>query len=413
MRISIALLTIGSLLMVHCTDQTPEGEVKDQELYERAVEIARSTIILDGHIDVPYRLLEEMEDISKATEDGDFDYPRAREGGLDAPFMSIYIPARFQETPGASKAHAEKLIAMMDSIIAANPDKFAHAGTPEDVRENFDKGLISMPYGMENGSGLEDDLANVEYFYNKGIRYITLTHAKMNRICDSSYDPNKGWNGLSPFGEKVVAEMNRAGIMVDISHVSDSAFYQVLRKTEVPPICSHSSCRHFTPGWERNVSDGMLRALAEKGGVIQINFGSAFLTREANRYSDGFWEHREQFMADHGITDDDHPRVREEMRRYREANPYPYASVEDVADHIDHAVEVAGIDHVGLGSDFDGVGDSLPTGLKSVAAYPNLIYHLLKRGYSDEDIEKILSGNVLRVWQQTLDYARRAAQASH
>ncbi|MFQ5640195.1 MAG: dipeptidase [bacterium] len=395
-------------LLLNCGERqdnltVPEGY--DAELYQRAVEIAHSTIIIDGHVDVPYRLNEEMEDISDSTAKGDFDYPRARSGGFDVPFMSIYIPAEYQKTPGLSKRHAEKLIAMMDSVIIANPDKFALSGNPDEVRKNFGKGLVSFSYGMENGSGIEDDLANVEHFYNKGIRYITLTHSKKNLICDSSYDPEKGWNGLSDFGRQVVAEMNRLGIMVDISHVSDSTFYQVLRLSRVPVVCSHSSCRVFTPGWERNVDDDMLKALAKNGGVIQINFGSAFLTAEANAYSNLYYGHRSEFMATNSIAEAEDPQVTAEMDKYREEHPYPYASVEDVADHIDHVVKIAGIDHVGLGSDFDGVGDSLPTGLKSVADYPNIVYHLLQRGYSETDIEKILSGNVLRVWQAVTDFA--------
>ncbi|MFQ5825448.1 MAG: dipeptidase, partial [bacterium] len=324
----------------------------DAKIYTKALNIAKSTIILDGHIDVPYRLLEEFEDITQSIAKGDFDYPRAKQGGLDAPFMSIYIPARFQKTPGVSKKHADKLIAMMDSVIAANPNKFAKALTPQEVRRNFEKGLISLPYGMENGSAIEDDLANIEYFYNKGIRYITLTHSKKNLICDSSYDSDKGWNGLSPFGRKVVEEMNRVGVIVDISHVSDSTFYQVLRYTKVPPICSHSSCRYFTPGWERNVDDNMLKALAKKGGVLQINFGSAFLTHKANQYSDKYWSYRGDFMTKHGITDDNDPRVKTEMKKYKEKNPYPYSTINDVVAHIDHVVKIVGIDHVGLGSDF-------------------------------------------------------------
>ena len=264
---------------------------------------------------------------------------------------------------------------------------------------------FSMPYGMENGAPIEDDLANVAYFHDKGVRYITLTHSKMNQICDSSYDPHKGWNGLSPFGREVVAEMNRTGIMVDISHVSDSTFYQVLRLSKVPVICSHSSLRHFTPGWERNVSDDMLKHLAENGGVIQINFGSAFLSQKANEYDLARREHRTKFMKDNNITDNDDPRVQAEMETFRDGSPYPYASADDVADHIDRVAELVGIDHVGIGSDFDGVGDSLPTDLKSVADYPTLVYKLLKRGYSDADIKKVLGENVLRVWQKVTDYA--------
>lgn len=407
MRFRIMLLT----LLVACTssnniENVPEGY--DTEVYAKAVELAHKYIILDGHIDVPYRLEEEMQDISQATAKGDFDYPRAKQGGLDAAFMSIYIPARFQKTTGASKEVAENLIAMTDSIIAANPDKFAHAGTPDEVRHNFDKGLVSLPYGMENGSAMEDDVANVAFFFNKGIRYVTLTHGKKNLICDSSYDPEKGWNGLSPFGKKVVAEMNRVGIMVDISHVSDSTFYQVLRLTKVPAICSHSSVRAFTPDWERNVDDDMLHALAKNGGVIQINFGSSFLSQAANEQGTEFREYRATFMADHGITKGSDPRVEAEMEHYKKEHPLPYADVETVIDHIDHVVKLVGVNHVGLGSDFDGVGDSLPIHLKSVADYPNIVYHLLKRGYAEEDIRKILGENVLRVWQKVTEYATAA-----
>lgn len=382
----------------------PEGY--DRDVYEKALQIAQATIILDGHVDIPYRLEREMVDISQATKGGDFDFPRAKQGGLNVPFISIFIAAKFQEMTGEPKKTADKWIAIMDSIIAANPDKFTKAGTPTDVEVNFAKGLMSFPYGMENGAGIEDDLDNVEHFFNKGIRYITLTHSKKNLICDSSYDPdNQDWNGLSPFGRQVVAEMNRLGIMVDISHVSDSTFYQVCRMSKVPVICSHSSMRHFTPGLERNVDDDMLRALAKNGGVIQINFGSAFLLGSTNAHSAKRRDHRNKFMKENDIVDRWDERVIEELQRYNNEHPYPYATIETVVNHIDRAVEVAGINHVGLGSDFDGVGDSLPIGLKSVADYPNLVYHMLKRGYSEEDIRKVLSGNVLRVWQKVTEYA--------
>ncbi|MFQ5603587.1 MAG: dipeptidase [bacterium] len=398
LSISLLILAIG------CQSSSTTNQ-DETSLQKKAQQLARSTIILDGHVDVPYRLNAKMTDISNATETGDFDYPRAKTGGLDAPFMSIYIPAAYQNTAGKSKSHADKLIAIMDSVIAANPDKFARANTPSEIRANFSAGLISFPYGMENGSAVEDDLSNVAYFFEKGIRYITLTHSKKNLICDSSFDSDKSWNGLSPYGKQVVKEMNRLGILIDISHVSDSTFYQVLRLSKAPVICSHSSCRHFTPGYERNVDDDMLKALAKNGGVIQINFGSSFLTAEANKYDVQKYGYIQKIMADEGIANFNHPQIEAEMKKYQEEKPYPYASVEDVVDHIDHVVEVAGIDYVGLGSDFDGVGDTLPTDLKSVADYPNIIYHLLKRGYSEQDIEKILSRNVLRVWQQVKDYS--------
>lgn len=401
----ILLMAFLTLFSCEKTSNAPEGY--DPATYAKAEKIAHADIIVDTHIDVPEQLLQKMEDIGQSTIEGELDYPRAKKGGLDAPFMSIYIPAKYQKTPGASKKHAEHLIAMMDSIITKNPDKFAHAYSAKQVEDNFKKGLISMPYGMENGSGFEDDLANVDYFYKKGIRYATLTHSKMNLICDSSYDDNKGWNGLSPFGRNVVSEMNRVGIMVDISHVSDSTFYQVLRLSKAPVICSHSSLRHFTPGFERNVSDDMLQKLAEKGGVLQMNFGSSFLTAEANKYSDKYYAHQESFMKENGIDDDNDPKLKEEMDRYEKESPFPYATVENVADHIEYAAKLVGIDHVGLGSDFDGLGDTLPKDLKSVADYPKLIYVLLKRGYSEKDIQKVLGGNILRVWKAVEDFAAK------
>jgi membrane dipeptidase len=196
-----------------------------------------------------------------------------------------------------------------------------------------------------------------------------------------------------------VAEMNRLGIMIDISHVSDSTFYQVMRLTKAPVIASHSSCRYFTPGWERNISDEMIKLLAENDGVIQINFGSSFLKDDIRVKSDSAWNHVINYLKENNLSMDD-PEAREYADKYWAANKPGYADVTDVADHIDHVVKLAGIDHVGIGSDFDGVGDSLPTGLKDVSYYPNLIYELLKRGYSEEDIQKICSGNILRVWKQ-------------
>ena len=190
-----------------------------------------------------------MLDVSVRTPDGNFDYPRAKSGGLDAPFMSIYIPAANQAIPGASKALADTFIAMTERIAATFPDKFAMSYSPADVRANFTKGLISLPMGMENGAGIEDDLANVAYFHRRGIRYITLTHGKDNLIGDASYDTTATHGGLSDYGAKVVAEMNRLGIMVDLSHVSDNTFRDALAVTKVPVIASHSSVRKFTPGF--------------------------------------------------------------------------------------------------------------------------------------------------------------------
>ena len=380
----------------------------DRQLAALADELAHKYIITDGHVDLPFRLkiqnfrlTRELIGIPIETDQGDFDYVRAKKGGLDAPFMSIFVPASYQ-TEGGAKEFADSLIDMIQSIATAYPDKFQIATTPDEVRAQFKKGLISLPMGMENGAPIEDDLANVAYFRKRGISYITLTHAKDNQICDSSYDTTRTWNGLSPFGREVVREMNRTGIMVDISHVTDSTFFQVLEITDVPVIASHSSCRVFTPGFERNMNDDQLRALAKNGGVIQINFGSSFLDGELDKYND---EKRVELrnLLNEKQLDEKSEEGKQFIEQFRKENPKLYATVQKVADHIDHAVQVAGIDHVGLGSDYDGVGDSLPTGLKDVSQFPNLIFELLKRGYSEEDIEKICYKNVFRVWEQVLE----------
>jgi membrane dipeptidase len=365
---------------------------------EEALRLARETIIIDGHIDVPYRLKHKMEDVSVRTESGQFDFVRAKEGGLDAAFMSIFTPPRMEEE-GTSKALADTLVDLVESLADASPDKFAVAASPDDVEKNFESGLISLCLGMENGSPIEGDLDNLRHFFDRGVRYITLAHGKDNHICDSSYDTTHTWQGLSDFGREVVSEMNRLGIMIDVSHVTDDAFYQIADISTAPVIASHSSCRHFTPGFERNMSDDMIKRLAKNGGVIQINFGSTFVSEAAYRWWKQFDEDRDAYLDEHGFESgsDEAQAFREQ---YREANSFPYAGVSDVADHIDHVVELAGIDHVGLGSDFDGLGDSLPIGLKDVSMYPNLIQELLDRGYSEEDIKKIACRNVFRVWHE-------------
>ncbi|MFM7859078.1 MAG: dipeptidase [Flammeovirgaceae bacterium] len=293
---------------------------------------------------------------------------------------------------------------MINTIANEIPDKFVRANSTAEVEAAFKTGKIALPLGMENGAPVGDDLANVKYFYDRGIRYITLTHGKDNQICDSSYDTTRTWNGLSPFGKNVVAEMNKVGIMVDISHVSDSTFYQVMKLSKVPCIASHSSCRAFTPGFIRNMSDDMIKLLGQKEGVIQINFGSTFLdstVRHANEQN----RKKLQSLLDEKQLNSTDSLAKPIIEQFQKDNPSLYADVETVANHIDHVVKVAGIDHVGLGSDFDGVGDSLPTGLKDVSQYPNLIYVLLKRGYTESDIEKICYKNVWRVWNAVEKYA--------
>jgi len=394
----LSCVVLLAVLVSACNQPTESVSAPD------AKTIATNSIIIDTHVDVPYRLESSPADISKPTESGDFDYPRAVSGGLNAPFMSIYTPAEL-EALGTSKEVADKLIDMVEGFVEQWPDKFAIARSPAEIRSHFETGIMSLPLGMENGSPIDGDLANLQYFFDRGIRYITPAHGLSNHISDSSYDTNRQWNGLSEFGIEVIKEMNRLGVMVDVSHVSDDAFWQIMEVSTAPAIASHSSARHFTPGFERNMSDEMIKALAANGGVIQINFGSTFLTAEAREYSTARNEAGEVYAAEHPeLSEVDMYRVYPAIYE-AEHGLLPFASVDDVIDHIDHVVSLTSVDHVGIGSDFDGVGDSLPVGLKDVAAYPNLIQGLLDRGYSEEDIQKILGENLIRVWQAVEDYA--------
>ncbi len=366
---------------------------------EHAKQIAKQALLIDTHIDVPYRIAEKWDDVSQATDGGDFDYPRAVKGGLNAPFMSIYIPANLEkEGKGKSYQLANQLIDSMEALAQRAPDKFAMAYSTADVEKQFNAGKISIAMGMENGSPIEGDLNNLHHFYKRGIRYITLAHSQSNHISDSSYDLRRQWKGLSPFGKELVVEMNKVGVLVDVSHISDEAFYQVMELSKVPVVASHSSLRKYTPGFERNMNDDMLKALAKNGGVIQINFGSSFVTSKAN----GWYDKRDEAQKEAEASGTSKVDFR---AAYLKKNPFPFASLEQVLDHIDHVVKVIGIDHVGIGSDFDGVGDSLPVGLKDVSMYPNLIQGLLDRGYDDNQIKQILGGNTMRVWKVAERYA--------
>ena len=394
-------------MITSCTQKKEAPVEKDNTAL--AIELSKKFIITDGHVDLPYRLkgdgymgVEEMLDL-RNSDVGDMDFSRAKLGGLDAPFMSIYIPAKLQKT-GGSKELADSLIDMVGKIANDFPEHFALANTPAEVSKNFKNGIVSLPMGMENGSAIEDKIENVKYFFDRGIRYVTLTHSKDNLICDSSYDTTRTWNGLSKYGVEVVKEMNKVGIMVDISHVSDSTFYQVMAMTDIPCIASHSSCRKFTPEFERNMSNDMIKLLGQKGGVIQINFGSTFLAKE----SQDKWKKLGEVVkamkeTNPDLTDSTATAFRDQWLIDNDA----FANVSTVADHIDHVVSIAGIDHVGFGSDYDGVGNSLPVGLKDVSGFPNLIKELLDRGYSEGDIEKICYKNVFRVWNKVLEVAEK------
>jgi membrane dipeptidase len=339
----------------------------DEELMAHAKQLARDLIIVDGHIDLPYLLTEKKYvvgvhsiDTIVSTGKGEFDYTRAVEGGLDAPFMSIYIPLSYQDKPDMGKGLADSLINSVEGIARLLPDKFALAKSPDEIEKNAREGKISLPMGMENGAPVGNSLDNLQYFYDRGIRYITLTHNKDNQICDSSRDTTATWGGLSPFGEDVVAKMNDLGIMVDISHVADSTFYDVMKVTKAPAIASHSSCRAIAPGVARDMTDDMIKKLGENGGVVMINYYTAFIDTAVVNNN----KRLSALLKEKGLKESD-SLARPVIEQFEREHPVT-TSVEKVADHIDNVVRIAGIDHVGIGSDFDGVDGNLPIGLEDV-----------------------------------------------
>jgi membrane dipeptidase len=403
MKIKAALLLFCAIAL-GCSEKKPVDRMNDEELKAYADKLAHEYIIADSHVDFPERLKGNKIVLNEATKsivlsdsEGEFDYERSKKGGLNSPFMSIYIPSSYQKQNDMGKAFADSLINNVLAIASLFPDKFALANTPSEVEANFKAGKISLPMGMENGAPIGNDLANIKYFYDRGIRYITLTHSKDNQICDSSGDTTRTWNGLSPFGREVVSEMNRIGIMVDISHVDDTTFYQVMKLTKAPCIASHSSCRAFAPTVRRDMTDDMIKALGKNNGVMMINFYNAFLDSAVVNQNVKNKKKLRALLDAKGLHDGD-AEAKPIIEQFAKDNPSLKSDVEMVANHIDHAVKLAGIDHVGIGSDYDGVEGETPTGLEDVSKYPNLIYVLLKRGYTEEDIAKICYKNVWRVW---------------
>jgi membrane dipeptidase len=394
---------VALALLLSCSSKKQIEQLNDTELHQLADQLAHKFLIIDGHVDFPERLkdlkkviTEETKSIAISDTGGEFDYERAKKGGLTAPFMSIYIPSSYQKQNDMGKVLADSLIDKVRAIATLLPDKFALVTSTADLKKNFEAGLISLPMGMENGAPFGNDLKNVKYFYDRGIRYTTLTHSKNNQICDSSGDSAK-WNGLSPFGKEVVKEMNRVGIMVDISHVDDSTFYQVMKLTNVPCIASHSSCRAFAPTVRRDMTDDMIKLMGKNNGVILVNFYNAFLDSSVVNHNKKLKEVLEKLLEERRLSLKD-TAAQKFIKEFYTQNPLKRTDIEMVANHIDHIKSLAGIDHVGFGSDFDGVDGQTPTGLEDASKYPDLIYSLLKRGYTEEDIEKICYKNALRVW---------------
>lgn len=365
-----------------------------------AQKLAHDAVIVDTHIDAPGVLRDHWADLGKASAKFEFDYPRARQGGLDVAFMSIYTSAK-QDDDGSAWQVANEMIDSVEALAARNPDKFALLRSPKDVERLRKGGRVLLPLGMENGAPIGDDLSQLQFFFDRGVRYITLAHSAANRIADSSYGIERKWHGLSPFGEQVVAEMNRLGIMVDVSHISDESARATIAASRVPVIASHSAFRHFTPDFERNISDELAKAVADKGGVVQIPFGIAFVNPKSAADTQAHFRAINEFnKRNEALKAAGKPLESKDAFEdaWEKAHPAPPTKIEAVLDQVDYAVKLIGVDHVGIGSDFDGVSGELPDGLRTVADYPNLIAGLQARGYKDDDIRKILGGNLLRAW---------------
>lgn len=395
------LVIWGLVTIIVMTSSCRNSPAKDPDLKLRqeAERISRTSLILDSHIDWPDFVLADTEDISMQTSLGDFDLVRARKGGLDAVLSVAYISPDLDT--GTGRLMVDSMLKIIRHYPDTYPEKFAVSNTPAEVRGNFAKHLFSLVPCLENGSPVGDDLQYLQYLKDQGIAYITLCHSKTNQICDSNFDPERKWNGLSPLGSELIREMNRLGIMVDISHSSDSTVVQALRISEAPVIASHSSCRHFVPGFERNLPDDLIRAIAEKNGVIMVNFCTQFLDSVCLRNT----EEIQQILESRNLNYDS-KEGNDLIMEFAKTNRLVCDS-RQLVDHIEHIIKVAGIDYVGLGSDFDGIGPLKPADIPDVSGYPVIIYELLKRGYPEDDIVKILSGNFLRVWEEAQKAAGR------
>jgi len=362
--------------------------------HARAI-LARA-IVVDTHDDTPQRMLWEHFDLAHRDTAGNIDIPRMRDGNLNAIFMSIWTPGTIPVTDAVKRAL--QMIDLVREQAKKHPADLMLATTVADVRRARKENKIAVLMGMEGGHMINDDLGLLRRYAALGVRYLTLTHSVNDDWADSSTD-KPAHNGLTPFGRKVVNELNRLGVMVDISHVSDKTFYDALEVTRAPVIASHSSCRELCSA-PRNMNDAMLRALAKNGGVVQINFHIGFLSQEYADASKSAPADSKAAIAamEQQCGEDEACKVLGYQRLSDEATAkgqLPAVNWQRIVDHIDHAVKVAGIDHVGLGSDFDGA--IMPRGMDDVSHYPQITEELIRRGYSDDDIVKILGGNLLRV----------------
>ena len=361
----------------------PKDSMKSNKLHQ-------SAFVLDSHCDTPIRLLNGAS-LSERGAEGHFDFIRMKEGGLNAAFFAIYTPNTLE--PDAATRRAMQMVARTYDAVEANSETVAVALSADDARENFENGLASIFLGMENGDPIQKDLSLLRLFYDMGVRYMTLTHARNNEICDSCAPKEKRWNGLSPFGIEVVKEMNRLGMLIDVSHISDEAFWDVIKHSDSPVVATHSCCRALA-NHPRNLTDEMILAVAKTGGVVQINFYPPFLN---STYAEKFWPLCDQFEEAEKLWKENPEKYQAEYDLAKaEMEALERPSYKEIVDHIDHVVKLAGPMHAGIGTDFDGI-EVTPEGMEGVDKLPLITEELLARGYNEDDIKLILGENFLRL----------------
>jgi membrane dipeptidase len=401
--VAVGILLGGTLSLLASSAQQNDPQPK---VSQQAHDLHFSSIVVDTHDDTTQRLLDPKFNLGARHTDGSIDIPRMREGGLDAIFFSIWIPGTV--TGPAAVRRAEDQIAAVRQAVARNPNDLVLCTTADEIRAAKKTKKIAVLMGVEGGHMINNSLATLDQFFTLGVRYMTLTHTVNTEWADSSGD-KPAHDGLTPFGKQVVAEMNKLGMMVDISHVSDKTFYDVLAVSEAPVIASHSSCRALCTA-PRDMTDDMIKALAAKGGVIQINYHVGFLSQKFQDASKANPELGKQIEAEAkkrcaGNEACELIEADKITRDYVAQGKLPRVEWTEIIDHLDHAAKLVGAEHVGLGSDFDGA--DMPYGMEDATHLPQITSALLAKGYSPADIQKILGGNTLRLMQDVEAVARK------
>lgn len=392
--------------------ETPVAKVSPKEdLIEKAATIHERVLTVDTHVDTPFMLerpdfsIGAVNDIAKGG--GHVDFPRMKQGGLDAIFFAVFTSQGPRTAEGHQKIHEEaiKVFKLIHKAVKDFPEQVELAITPQDAYAIEKKGKRALFIGVENGYPVGNDINNVKKFYDLGARYITLCHTRNNDICDSSTDKTEH-NGLSEFGKKVVKEMNKLGMLIDVSHISDKSLTDVLALTQAPVLATHSCARAICES-PRNLTDELLIALKKNGGVIQVAFVPDYIKKipQPAERTAAFKKLREKYKNWNELSDEKKAEARKEWMGINQKYPANYPTVADFVDHIDHIVKVIGVDYVGIGSDYDG-GGALSDCL-DVSQMGNITKELVKRGYSEDDIRKIWGGNAMRVFRQVIEFTQK------